>query len=182
MRRVLACIGSRLAEACAWQSAAMFAVKITGMVRLKQQWEEHQRLEAEHAELVAELEAAISPENAAQVETILTKHERRRTSLGGGLLAPTTPRKTKAPTEDATSGSSRRGLPALSTNLTEREYTSSLQKLHADIVFLMAKADSDADDGQAIMFVPLPAHKLALEECALKITSMLSRVDDNGAA
>ncbi len=50
----------------------MFAVKITDLVRLKQQWEEHQRLEAEH--------------------------ERRRSSRGGGLLAPTTPRKTKAPT------------------------------------------------------------------------------------
>ena len=71
----------------------MFAVKITDTVRLKQQWEEHQRLEAEYAEFVAELEAAISPENAAQVETILTKHERRRTSYGGGVLAPTTPRR-----------------------------------------------------------------------------------------
>ena len=76
----------------------MFAVKITDTVRLKQQWEEHQRLEAEYAEFVAELEAAISPENAAQVEKICTKHERRRTSLSGDLLAPTTPRKTKAPT------------------------------------------------------------------------------------
>ena len=76
----------------------MFAIKITDMVRLKQQWEEHQRLEAEHAELVAELEAAVSPENAAQVEKILTKHERRRSSFGGGLPAPTTPRKPKAPT------------------------------------------------------------------------------------
>ena len=102
---VLAFISARLAEPCAWQSAAMFAVKITDMVRLKQQLEEHQRLEAEHAELVAELEAAVSPENAAQVETILTKHERRRSSRGGGLLAPTTPRKTKAPTlYEATSG------------------------------------------------------------------------------
>ena len=80
--------------------------------------------------------------------------------------------------EDATSGSGRRRLPALFTNLTEREYTTSLQKLHADIVFL---TKADADDGQAIMFVPLPAHKLALEECALKITSMLSRVDDRQA-
>jgi hypothetical protein len=131
MRRVLRFIGARLAEACAWQSAAMFAVKITEMVRLKQQWEEHQRLEAEYAELVAELEAAISPDIAAQVEKILTKHERRRTSLGGDLLAPMTPRKTKAPTEDATSGSSRRGLPALSTNLTEREYTSSVDDRQA---------------------------------------------------
>jgi hypothetical protein len=41
---------------------------------------------------------------------------------------------------------------------------------------------ADADDGQAIiMFVPLPAHKLVLEECALKITDMLSRVDDGKA-
>ena len=71
----------------------MFAIKITAIVRLKEQWEEHQRLEAEHAELVAELEAAISPENAAQVETILTKHERRRTSsYRGGALARTAPR------------------------------------------------------------------------------------------
>ena len=93
MCRVLAFIGTRLAEPGAWQSAAMFAIKITAIVRLKEQWEEHQRLEAEHAELVAELEAAISPENAAQVETILTKHERRRTSYGGGVLVPTTPRR-----------------------------------------------------------------------------------------
>ena len=70
----------------------MFAIKITNMVHLKEQWEEHQRLEAEHAELVAELEAAVSPENAAQVEKILTKHERRRTSYGGGALAPTAPK------------------------------------------------------------------------------------------
>ena len=72
----------------------MFAIKITDMFRLKQQWEEYQRREAEYAELVAELEAAISPANAAQVETILTKHERRRTSHGGGVLAPMTPRRT----------------------------------------------------------------------------------------
>ena len=70
----------------------MFAIKITDMVRLKQHWEEHQVLEAEHAELVAVLEATLSPENAAQVETILTKHERRRTSIyGGGALASTAP-------------------------------------------------------------------------------------------
>ena len=72
-----------------------------------------------------------------------------------------------------TSGSGRRGLPALSTNLTEREYTTSLQKLHADIVFLMAKADSDADDGQAIiMLVPLPAHTpLTLRACRAALTT-----------
>ena len=93
-------IGARLAEPGVWQSAAMFAIKITAIVRLKEQWEEHQRLEAEHAELVAELEAAISPENAAQVETILTKHERRRTSYGGGVLVPTTPRRTDVALRD----------------------------------------------------------------------------------
>ena len=87
-------IGARLAEPDVWQSAAMFAIKITAIVRLKEQWEEHQRLEEEYAELVAELEAAVSPENAAQVETILTKHERRRTSYGGSVLVPTTPRRT----------------------------------------------------------------------------------------
>ena len=75
--------------------------------------------------------------------------------------------------EDANSGSGRRGLPALLTNLAKREYTTSLQKLHADIVFLMAKADSDADDGQAIiMFVPLPAHTpLTLRACRAAMTT-----------
>ncbi len=65
----------------------MFAVKVTNMLGLKQQWDEHQRLEAEHAELVSELEAAASPELAEQVEKILTKHETRRASAAGGILA-----------------------------------------------------------------------------------------------
>ena len=41
---------------------------------------------------LAELEAAISPELAEQVEKILTKHENRRPSVVGGFLAPMTPR------------------------------------------------------------------------------------------
>ena len=85
---VLAFIGSRLAEACAWQSAAMFAVKLCDLIALKEQWAEHQRLVAEHAELIAELEATLSPEQAVQVESIIEKHDRRRSSFGGGFLPP----------------------------------------------------------------------------------------------
>ena len=43
------------------QSAAMFAVKMCDMIGLKEQWAEHQRLVAEQAELIAELEATLSP-------------------------------------------------------------------------------------------------------------------------
>jgi len=70
------------------QSAAMFAVKLCDLIALKEQWAEHQRLVAEHAELIAELEATLSPEQAVQVESIIEKHDRRRSSFGGGLLPP----------------------------------------------------------------------------------------------
>ena len=83
----------------------MFAVKISDMFRLKQQFEEHQRLEAEHAELVAELEAAVSPELTEQVEKILTEHENRRATVAGGFLAPMTPRTARTPRSARTSSS-----------------------------------------------------------------------------
>jgi hypothetical protein len=70
------------------QSAAMFAVKMCGLIALKEQWAEHQRLVAEHAELIAELEATLSPEQAVQVESIIEKHDRRRSTVGRGLLPP----------------------------------------------------------------------------------------------
>jgi hypothetical protein len=84
----------------------MFAVRISDMFSLKQQFEEHQRLEAEHAELVAELEAAVSPEFAEQVEKILTTHENRRASVAGGFLATMTPHRTprSARTSSSVSG------------------------------------------------------------------------------
>ena len=75
------------------------------MFSLKQQFEEHQRLEAEHAELVAELEAAVSPEFAEQVEKILTTHENRRASVAGGFLATMTPRTARTPRSARTSSS-----------------------------------------------------------------------------
>ena len=79
-----------------FQSAAMFAVKIADMVGMKHRWEEHLRLEAEHALLIDELETALSPENAEQVAKILTKHENRRStirraSFGVDTLAQTLP-------------------------------------------------------------------------------------------
>ena len=74
----------------------MFAVKINDMVGMKHRWEEHLRLEAEHAVLIAELETALSPESAEQVAKILTKHESRlstirRASFGVDTLAQTLP-------------------------------------------------------------------------------------------
>jgi hypothetical protein len=72
----------RCRAVCLGQSAAMFSVKIADMVHLKQQWAEHQRLEAEHAQLIAELETVLGPENA-EVEQILVNHERRRASFVG---------------------------------------------------------------------------------------------------
>jgi hypothetical protein len=69
------------------QSAAMFAVKMCGLIALKEQWAEHQRLVAEHAELIAELEATLSPEQAVQVESIIEKHGRKRSNFGDGFTA-----------------------------------------------------------------------------------------------
>jgi hypothetical protein len=62
------------------QSAAMFAVKLCDMIGLKEQWAEHQRLVAEHAALIAELEATLSPEQAVHVESIIEKHGKKRSS------------------------------------------------------------------------------------------------------
>ena len=62
------------------QSAAMFAVKMCDMIGLKEQWGEHERLVAEQAELIAELEATLSPEQAVQVESIIEKHGKERSA------------------------------------------------------------------------------------------------------
>ena len=69
------------------QSAAMFAVKMCDLIALKEQCAEHQRLVAEHAGLIDELEATLSPEQAVQVESIIEKHGRKRSSFGDGFTA-----------------------------------------------------------------------------------------------
>ena len=58
----------------------MFAVKMCDMIGLKEQWAEHQRLVAEQAELIAELEATLSPEQAVHVESIIVKHSKERSA------------------------------------------------------------------------------------------------------